>query len=122
VFYPGGHGPLWDLANDTDSIKLIEAFAAQGKPVAAVCHAPGAFINVKTADGAPFVKGKKVTGFSNTEVCCEIHRSCTDLCHTQPLAQLCSNHTRARTHTHTHTHTHARARARPIVLHPFADL
>ncbi|MFC5550026.1 type 1 glutamine amidotransferase domain-containing protein [Massilia aerilata] len=67
VFYPGGHGPLWDLAEDRDSIALIEAMAAAGKPVAAVCHAPGVLRKVKAADGSPLVKGKKVTGFTNTE-------------------------------------------------------
>jgi putative intracellular protease/amidase len=67
VFYPGGHGPLWDLAEDTDSIRLIETFAASGKPVAAVCHAPGVLGRVKGPDGAPLVKGKRVTGFTNTE-------------------------------------------------------
>ncbi len=67
VFYPGGHGPLWDLAGDPASISLIEAFAAAGKPVAAVCHAPGVFRDVKTAQGEPFVKGRQVTGFTNTE-------------------------------------------------------
>ena len=67
VFYPGGHGPLWDLANDEKSIALIEDFYNNSKPVAFVCHAPGALIKVKTADGEPLVKGKTVTGFSNTE-------------------------------------------------------
>lgn len=67
VFYPGGHGPLWDLAEDKDSIALIEAMAAAGKPVAAVCHAPGVLRHVKAADGSPLVKGKRVTGFTNTE-------------------------------------------------------
>ncbi len=67
VFYPGGHGPLWDLAEDADSIKLIESMAAEGKTVAAVCHAPGALRHTKAADGSPLVKGKKVTGFTNTE-------------------------------------------------------
>jgi putative intracellular protease/amidase len=67
VFYPGGHGPLWDLAEDADSIRLIEAMDAAGKPVAAVCHAPGVLGRVKGPDGAPFVKGKRVTGFTNTE-------------------------------------------------------
>ena len=67
VFYPGGHGPLWDLAEDADSIKLIETMAAAGKPVSVVCHAPAALRHVKGADGAPLVKGKKVTGFTNTE-------------------------------------------------------
>ena len=67
VFYPGGHGPLWDLAEDADSVKLIESMAAVGKTVAAVCHAPGVLRHVKAADGSPLVKGKKVTGFTNTE-------------------------------------------------------
>ena len=67
VFYPGGHGPLWDLAEDRDSIALIEAMQAAGKPVAAVCHAPGVLRHVKAADGTPLVRGKKVTGFTNTE-------------------------------------------------------
>jgi putative intracellular protease/amidase len=67
VFYPGGHGPLWDLANDAASIALIEAAIAAGKPVAAVCHAPGVLRDVKDSDGAPLVKGKRVTGFTNTE-------------------------------------------------------
>ncbi|WP_298548891.1 type 1 glutamine amidotransferase domain-containing protein [uncultured Aquimarina sp.] len=67
VFYPGGHGPLWDLAEDEDSISLIEAFYNQNKPVGAVCHAPAIFKNTKGANGEPLVKGKKVTGFSNTE-------------------------------------------------------
>ena len=67
VFYPGGHGPLWDLAEDQHSIALIEAFYEAGKPVATVCHAPGVLRHVKDADGQPLVKGKRVTGFSNTE-------------------------------------------------------
>jgi putative intracellular protease/amidase len=67
VFYPGGHGPMWDLAEDPNSIKLIESFVAAGKTIALVCHAPGALRHVKTADGKPLVQGKKVTGFSNTE-------------------------------------------------------
>jgi len=67
VFYPGGHGPLWDLAEDQHSITLIEAFYKAGKPVATVCHAPGVLRHVKDADGQPLVKGKRVTGFSNTE-------------------------------------------------------
>jgi putative intracellular protease/amidase len=67
VFYPGGHGPLWDLANDAHSIDLIEDMIAAGKPVALVCHAPGALKNVQSADGSPLVKGKKVTGFTNSE-------------------------------------------------------
>ncbi|WP_027925202.1 type 1 glutamine amidotransferase domain-containing protein [Pseudomonas sp. URMO17WK12:I12] len=67
VFYPGGHGPLWDLAEDRYSIALIEAFIKAGKPVAAVCHAPGVLRHVKGTDGQPLVKGKRVTGFSNSE-------------------------------------------------------
>lgn len=67
VFYPGGHGPLWDLAGDPNSIALIEAFYKQHKPVAFVCHAPAALVKVKGPDGEPLVKGKEVTGFSNTE-------------------------------------------------------
>jgi putative intracellular protease/amidase len=67
VFYPGGHGPLWDLAEDADSISLIETTLAAGKPLAAVCHAPGIFRHTKAADGKPLVSGKSVTGFTNTE-------------------------------------------------------
>ncbi|CRL47456.1 type 1 glutamine amidotransferase domain-containing protein [Pseudomonas sp. SIMBA_041] len=67
VFYPGGHGPLWDLAEDRYSIALIEAFIKAGKPVAAVCHAPGVLRHVKGTDGQPLVKGKRVTGFTNSE-------------------------------------------------------
>jgi putative intracellular protease/amidase len=67
IFYPGGHGPLWDLAEDRDSIALIEAMYAQGKPIAAVCHAPGVLRHVRTVDGTPLVQGKGVTGFANTE-------------------------------------------------------
>lgn len=67
VFYPGGHGPMWDLAEDQNSIKLLESMVGAGKPVALVCHAPGALRHVKTADGKPLVQGKKVTGFTNTE-------------------------------------------------------
>ena len=67
VFYPGGHGPLWDLAEDPTSIALIEAAIAAGKSVAAVCHAPGVLRHVRAADGQPLVKGKAVTGFTNTE-------------------------------------------------------
>ena len=67
VFYPGGHGPLWDLTNDANSIALIENFYQASKPVGLVCHAPGALKNVKAADGTPLVAGKKVTGFTNTE-------------------------------------------------------
>jgi len=67
VFYPGGHGPMWDLANDSNSIALIQNALAANKPVAAVCHAPAALKNVKNADGTPLVQGKSVTGFSNSE-------------------------------------------------------
>ena len=67
IFYPGGHGPLWDLTNDEDSIKLIEAFWQSKKPVAAVCHAPSVLLNVKDENGEPLVKNKKVTGFTNSE-------------------------------------------------------
>jgi putative intracellular protease/amidase len=67
VFYPGGHGPLWDLTKEPDSIKLIQEFWAAKKPVAAVCHAPSVLLNVKDENGEPLVKGKKVTGFTNTE-------------------------------------------------------
>jgi putative intracellular protease/amidase len=67
VFYPGGHGPLWDLAEDKHSIALIEAFLAADKNVALVCHAPGVLRHVKTPEGTPLVQGKKVTGFTNTE-------------------------------------------------------
>ncbi len=67
VFYPGGHGPLWDLAEDAKSVALIETMLAAGKPVAAVCHAPGVLRHAKTADGKPLVQGRQVTGFSNAE-------------------------------------------------------
>ncbi|MCW8125924.1 type 1 glutamine amidotransferase domain-containing protein [Microbulbifer halophilus] len=67
VFYPGGHGPLWDLAGDRDSIALIESFIGADKPVAAVCHAPGVLRQVKNSQGEPLVSGKKVTGFTNSE-------------------------------------------------------
>jgi len=67
LFYPGGHGPLWDLAEDRDSIALIETMYAQGKPVSAVCHAPGVLRHAKSPDGSPLVRGKSVTGFSNSE-------------------------------------------------------
>ncbi|UPG93779.1 type 1 glutamine amidotransferase domain-containing protein [Luteibacter aegosomatissinici] len=67
VFYPGGHGPMWDLAEDPDSIALLEAFYAAGKYLALVCHAPGVLRHVKAPDGNWLVKGKKVTGFTNTE-------------------------------------------------------
>lgn len=67
LFYPGGHGPLWDLAEDASSIALIEAMLRAGRPVAAVCHAPGVLRHAKTPTGLPVVQGKAVTGFSNTE-------------------------------------------------------
>ena len=67
VFYPGGHGPLWDLAGDAASIALIESMAAAGKTVSAVCHAPGVLRGVHAKDGSLLVKGRKVTGFANTE-------------------------------------------------------
>ena len=67
VFYPGGHGPLWDLADDKDSIALIERTYAAGKPLALVCHAPGALRNAKAGDGSPLVQNKRVAGFTNTE-------------------------------------------------------
>ncbi|MGH8717397.1 MAG: type 1 glutamine amidotransferase domain-containing protein [Burkholderiales bacterium] len=67
VFYPGGHGPLWDLSKDRNSIALIETMYADGKPVALVCHAPGALRRTKAPDGPPLVQGKSVTGFTNTE-------------------------------------------------------
>jgi len=67
VFYPGGHGPLWDLAEDKNSIALIEAFLAANKHVALVCHAPGVLRHVKTPEGKPLVAGRKVTGFTNSE-------------------------------------------------------
>lgn len=67
VFYPGGHGPLWDLATDKHSLALIAATIGAGKPVAAVCHAPAVLINAQNADGSPLVAGRHVTGFSNSE-------------------------------------------------------
>jgi putative intracellular protease/amidase len=67
VFYPGGHGPLWDLAEDPDSIKLIETMSAAGKTVAAVCHAPAVFRHTRAAEGRPLVSGRRVTGFTNSE-------------------------------------------------------
>ena len=67
VFYPGGHGPLWDLATDSHSIALLEAFDRANKPLALVCHAPGVLIHVRAADGQPFVAGRNVTGFTNSE-------------------------------------------------------
>jgi putative intracellular protease/amidase len=67
IFFPGGHGPLWDLAEDLDSKTLIEAFAASDRPIGAVCHAPAVFKHPQGADGKPLVSGRKVTGFTNTE-------------------------------------------------------
>lgn len=67
VFFPGGHGPLWDLAEHPASIDLIEKYWAEGKPVAAVCHAPGVLRHAKKPDGMPLVQGKRVTGFTNSE-------------------------------------------------------
>ena len=67
VFYPGGHGPMWDLATDKNSIQLLEDFWDAKKPIATVCHAPAALLNVKDEEGTYLVHGKKVTGFSNSE-------------------------------------------------------
>ncbi|MEU4690515.1 type 1 glutamine amidotransferase domain-containing protein [Actinoplanes sp. NPDC023714] len=67
VFYPGGHGPLWDLAEDGDSRRIIETTLRTGKPVALVCHAPGVLRHVIGEDGAPLVRGRRVTGFTNSE-------------------------------------------------------
>lgn len=67
VFYPGGHGPLWDLAESAVSIGLIEGFERAGKPIGFVCHAPGVLRHVKRADGEPLIKGRRVTGFTNGE-------------------------------------------------------
>ena len=67
VFYPGGHGPLWDLSEDRDSIALIEAMSLANKTIAAVCHAPAVLLHAKSADGSALVEGKSVTGFSNSE-------------------------------------------------------
>lgn len=67
VFYPGGHGPLWDLAEDPASRGLVETAYSRGTPVAAVCHGPAVFRHARTGDGAPLVKGKRVTGFANSE-------------------------------------------------------
>lgn len=67
VFYPGGHGPLWDLAESQASIQLIESFERAGKPIGFVCHAPGVLKNVKAANGEPIVRGRRVTGFTNSE-------------------------------------------------------
>lgn len=67
VFYCGGHGPLWDLAEDPASVALIDALLTQGKPVAAVCHGPAVLRQARTRAGTPVVQGRGVTGFSNTE-------------------------------------------------------
>jgi putative intracellular protease/amidase len=67
VFYPGGHGPMWDLTDNAISIGLLEAFVKAGKPVGAVCHAPAALVNVRGQDGEYLVKGRRVTGFSDAE-------------------------------------------------------
>ncbi|MFC0813126.1 type 1 glutamine amidotransferase domain-containing protein [Paracoccus panacisoli] len=67
VFFPGGHGPLWDLAEDADARRLIEGFAAADRPVGAVCHAPAVFRHTQGPDGKPLVSGRRVTGFTNTE-------------------------------------------------------
>ena len=67
VFYPGGHGPLWDLAEDRDSIALLESTVASGTPLGVVCHAPAVFRHARTEDGAPLVSQRDVTGFSNSE-------------------------------------------------------
>lgn len=67
IFYPGGHGPLWDLTHDSHSIALIEAFVLADKPVGAVCHAPAVLLNARGIDGEPLVKGRQVTGFANSE-------------------------------------------------------
>ena len=67
VFYPGGHGPMWDLAEDKHSVALLESFLAAGKTFAVVCHSTGALRHVKTPDGKVFVEGKTVTGFTNGE-------------------------------------------------------
>jgi putative intracellular protease/amidase len=67
VFYPGGHGPMWDLSGDATSIALIEAFMKAGKPVAAVCHAPAVLVDVRDEQGTYLLKGRQVTGFSNAE-------------------------------------------------------
>ncbi|WP_406099890.1 type 1 glutamine amidotransferase domain-containing protein [Streptomyces sp. NBC_01013] len=67
LFYPGGHGPLWDLAEDADSARLIETTLRAGKPLALVCHAPGVLRHTRNEDGTPLVQGRKVTGFTNTE-------------------------------------------------------
>lgn len=67
VFYPGGHGPMWDMPDNATSISLVEAFNRQGKPIGAVCHAPVALLNVQDPDGNRLIDGRQVTGFSNSE-------------------------------------------------------
>lgn len=67
VFYPGGHGPMWDLTESETSINLIQSFERAGKPIGFVCHAPGVLRHVKAADGAPLIEGRRVTGFTNGE-------------------------------------------------------
>src|SRR5215468_1616767 len=67
VFYPGGHGPMWDLVEDPSSVKLLESFLAAGKSFAVVCHSTGALRHVRTPDGKPFLEGKEVTGFTDGE-------------------------------------------------------
>jgi putative intracellular protease/amidase len=67
IFYPGGHGPLWDLNKDSNSIRLIKAFWKSNKPIATVCHSPAVLLNVRDKKGNSIVKGKRVTGFSNSE-------------------------------------------------------
>jgi putative intracellular protease/amidase len=67
VFYPGGHGPLWDLAEDATSVRLIENTLRAGKPLALVCHAPGVLRHAVNEDGSPLVRGRRVTGFTNSE-------------------------------------------------------
>ncbi len=67
IFFPGGHGPLWDLTENVHSQRIIETFIAEGRPLAAVCHAPAIFKHTKGVDGKPLVSGRRVTGFTNTE-------------------------------------------------------
>ena len=67
VFYPGGHGPMWDLSEDKNSVKLLESFIKNNKPITLVCHAPAALKNVKDANGQPYINGKQVSAFANTE-------------------------------------------------------
>lgn len=67
IFYPGGHGPLWDLTEDINSISLIESFHRRGKPIGCVCHGPAVLLHARGPDGFPILKGKRVTGFSNSE-------------------------------------------------------